>query len=190
MNYAAEIKSRLTAREVFEHYGLTVNRSGFVCCPIHGEKTPSLKLFPGDRGWRCFGCGAGSSVVDFVMMYFGLPFADALKKLNEDFNLGLPIGRKLSHQEQIEAQRQAAERKKRIADREKKRDLLRAAYDSAFTEFVRLDAIKRDKSPTSPGEPFTDEFCDALKRLDGAWYAVCEADANLRDFEKTCYKSA
>jgi DNA primase len=100
MTYSDEIKSRLTAREVFEFYGFNVNRAGFVCCPLHGEKTPSLKVYPGDRGWHCFGCHAGGDVLDFVQLYFGLNLPAACEKLNDDFNLGLPIGKPLSRQEQ------------------------------------------------------------------------------------------
>lgn len=189
MNYAAEIKSRLTAREVLEFYGLTVNRAGFCLCPFHNEKTPSLKVFSGDRGWKCFGCGAGSSVVDFVMQYFGLSFADAVSKLNDDFNLGLPIGRKLSYQEQIEAQRQAAERKKRIEDRERTRKQLRADCDAALMDYILLDIIKQHGAPKNPEEPFTDGFCYAINHIDATWYTFCEAESKLRDFEKTCYKN-
>ena len=107
MDFANEIRSRLDTQEVFEYYGLRPNRSGFVFCFSHNERTPSLKVYKGNGGYYCFGCGAHGSVIDFVMQYFSISFLDAIKKLNEDFSLGLPIGKKLDRREQLEMQRQA-----------------------------------------------------------------------------------
>lgn len=77
-------------RLVAERYGFQPNRAGFICCPFHGEKTPSMKLYDGDKdGFHCFGCGVGGTVIDFVMKLFDLPFQAACKRLNDDFGLGL-----------------------------------------------------------------------------------------------------
>lgn len=90
VDLAAAIKDRLTAPEVFAFYGFQPNRSGFLQCPFHqGDRHGSLKVYEGDRGWHCFGCGRGWSVIDFVMELFGLSFHEACLKLNEDFRLGL-----------------------------------------------------------------------------------------------------
>lgn len=87
---AAEIKQALTAREVFEQYGFRPNQAGFIQCPFHeGDHHGSLKVYDGPRGWHCFGCGAGGSVIDFAMRLFDLNFKDACLRLNEDFHLGL-----------------------------------------------------------------------------------------------------
>lgn len=86
---ADEIKRRVTMHQVLEHYGMEANRAGFMCCPFHQEKTPSLKIYPDARGWHCFGCHAGGSVVDFVMQMDGVPFQEACKRLDSTFALGL-----------------------------------------------------------------------------------------------------
>lgn len=70
-------------------YGLKPNRAGFICCPFHGERTPSLKLYPNNRGWYCFGCQTGGDVIKFVELYFKCSFIEACKRLNADFCLGL-----------------------------------------------------------------------------------------------------
>ena len=136
-NYAEEIKRAVPATELFPFYGFEINRAGFVCCPLHHEKTPSLKVYKGDRGWKCFGGGAGSSVIDFVMQYFNLTFQEAQEKINEDFRLGLPIGEKLSATQQREAERKAAERKRKQIERDMARkrvltDFLNARQGSGF----------------------------------------------------------
>lgn len=87
---ADQIKERLTAREVVEFYGFHPDWRGYIHCPFHSEKTGSLKIYSGDKaGWHCFGCGAGGSVIDFVMRLFHLSFRDACVRLNTDFHLGL-----------------------------------------------------------------------------------------------------
>lgn len=83
-------------------YGFTPNRSGFICCPFHGERTPSLKLY--DNRWYCFGCNQGGTVIDFVMKLFNLSPLNAIRKMNVDFNLALPLDQPPSEAQQKEAQ--------------------------------------------------------------------------------------
>lgn len=86
---AAEIKERLTARQVIEAYGFHPNRAGYIQCPFHaGDRHGSLKIYDGDKtGWHCFGCGAGSTVIDFVMKLFNINFRQACLRLDADFSL-------------------------------------------------------------------------------------------------------
>ena len=109
------------------------------------------------------------------------------EKLIVDFQLGLPIGKPLSHQDQIEAQRKAAERKKQIAERQKRAESLRKAYDDALTEWIRLDTIKRECAPESPETPFSAAFAYALRNIDGAAYRLAEAEVNLYRFRQEIY---
>lgn len=52
---------------------------GKICCPFHGEKSPSLHVYP--DSWHCYGCGAGSSTIDFVMQHNQVEFKEAVKLL-------------------------------------------------------------------------------------------------------------
>lgn len=88
MDYAA-IKAAVTVRDAAIRYGLTVGRDGMALCPFHGEKTPSMKIYPGDRGFYCFGCGAGGDVIEFTAMLFDLSRKQAAVQLDKDFGLGL-----------------------------------------------------------------------------------------------------
>ena len=86
---AGEIKAALTMDQVARHYGFEPNRAGFIRCPFHtGDRTASLKLYPGTGGWCCFGCRRGGSVIDFVMELYGLSFAQAVVRLSADLGLG------------------------------------------------------------------------------------------------------
>ena len=91
---AREIRQALEMREVAEHYGFQVSRSGFMTCLFHtGDHTASLKVYPEAGGFHCFGCGAHGSVIDFVMKLFGLDFRQAVLRINADFHLGLSMER-------------------------------------------------------------------------------------------------
>src|SRR5436309_15153599 len=50
-------------------------------CPFHQEKTPSFMVSPSRQTFHCFGCGAGGSVVRFVMDYEHVDFPSAVRKL-------------------------------------------------------------------------------------------------------------
>lgn len=86
-----DCKAALDMTEVSRFYGFPQNRAGFICCPFHSEKTASMKLYK--NGYHCFGCGASGSVIDFAGQLLGLSALDAVKRLNEDFHLGLQIDR-------------------------------------------------------------------------------------------------
>ncbi|HRF71126.1 MAG TPA: CHC2 zinc finger domain-containing protein, partial [Candidatus Pelethenecus sp.] len=43
------------------------HRRFHIKCPFHGEKSPSLAIYP-DQSWYCFGCGKhGSNAIDFTI---------------------------------------------------------------------------------------------------------------------------
>ena len=185
MNYADEIKRRVTARELFQFYGFEINRGGFCKSPFSSnDKTPSLKVYDGGRGWHDFSSGNGGSVIDFVMLYFGLSFKDSLAKINEDFSLGLPIGEKLDRRKQLEMQRQAFLRKREMNAKKAEQERLENAYWEAFDEWKRLDDNKRNYAPKTPTEPLHPLFVEALKNIDGAEYNLSCAEIARYEYEK------
>lgn len=117
---AAQIRARLTAAQVAEFYGFEVDRGCFTRCPFHsGDNHGSLKLYPGDRGWHCFGCSEGGDVIDFVMRLFKEPFRAAVARMDSDFRLGLTYDTPdpQMRSEALEMRRREAERKERILAR-------------------------------------------------------------------------
>ena len=44
LNVFDEVKNRVPVQDVAELYGFRANRAGFICCPLHGEKTPSFRI--------------------------------------------------------------------------------------------------------------------------------------------------
>ncbi len=181
MNYAVEIKQRLNTKQVFEYYGLKPNRAGFIYCPFHNEKTASMKLYDGDKGYHCFGCGASGDVIKFVQQYFGLGFKDAIQKLNDDFMLGLPLGEKINKQKRLEMSRQAFERKKAIKEQEEKEKAVKDQYFEALGEYRRLEKQKKDYAPKSQNEILHPLFIEALQNLTHASERLTIAEMRLHD---------
>lgn len=48
-------------------------------CPFHAESTPSLYVEPERKIWKCFGCGRGGDVFNFIVQAEGCGFSRALE---------------------------------------------------------------------------------------------------------------
>ena len=178
------IKSQINMIDICKTYGFNIQRGNFICCPFHNEKTPSLKLYDGNRGFYCFGCGEHGSVIDFVMRYFNLDFPKAISKLNDDFRLGLPIWKKIDRRTQLEMNKDAFERKRKIEAEKKRREQIENACWTAFDEWKRLDDNRRNYAPKSPTEPLHPLFVEALKNIAGAEYNLSCAEIARYEYEK------
>ena len=75
----SEVKLRYSMKDILERLGIEINQRGFICCPFHNEKTPSLKIY--EHSYFCFGCGTGGDVIDFVKHYLNLSFPEAIEYL-------------------------------------------------------------------------------------------------------------
>ena len=183
-HFAREIKARVDTKDLFTYYGFKPNRSGFICCPFHGEKTPSLKVYNGDGGFHCFGCGAHGSVIDFVEKYFSLSFTEAMAKINADFGLCLPIGEQLDRRKQMEMAKAAYERKKeqdkKAAHLKGLQDKLFEAHDLFVKSFRALQAFK----PTTDAERLDPVFVKALNDFEYAKYLLTYVTGEIRDYEQ------
>ena len=178
------IKSQINMIDICKTYGFNIQRGNFICCPFHNEKTPSLKLYDGTRGFYCFGCGEHGSVIDFVMRYFNLDFPKAISKLNDDFRLGLPIWKKIDRRTQLEINKSAFERKRKIEAEKKRREQIESDYWEAFDEWKRLDDNKQNYAPKTPEEPLHPLFVEALQKIEYAEYKLECAEIARYEYEK------
>ena len=181
MNYADEIKSRLKMPEVLRYYGFDIKR-GRIPCPIHrgSDRNCGVK----EEYIHCFVCGATVDVVGFEMQYFNLDFMKAISKLNDDFRLGLPIGKKIDRRTQLEMNKAAFERKRKIESEKKRREQIENDYWAAFDEWKRLDDNRRNYAPKTPTEQLHPLFVEALKNIDGAEYNLSCAEIARYEYEK------
>lgn len=58
-------------------------------CPFHKEKTPSFTVSPDKQIYKCFGCGQGGSVIQFISKLENLDFKETLEHLAEKANIDL-----------------------------------------------------------------------------------------------------
>jgi len=63
---------------------VTLERSGSyfkASCPFHKDSNPSLIVYPQSQRFRCYGCGKGGDVIEWVRVLYNLDFLGALDKL-------------------------------------------------------------------------------------------------------------
>jgi DNA primase len=56
-------------------------------CPFHNEKSPSFTVSPAKGIYKCFGCGRGGNVVNFVMEHEQADYVGAMKYLAKKYNI-------------------------------------------------------------------------------------------------------
>ena len=153
-------------------------------CPFHNEKTPSFSVNPQHQFFKCFGCGEGGDLINFVMKYESLSFYEALKSLSERY--GIPMPKRTAFSDEDTKARASIYRIHEIAEAEYRRQL---AGDAGRTARAYLEkrgvapeaadafaigyappgvitrVLQRDFSPTE-----MEESGLLLKREDGSFY--------------------
>lgn len=189
MNLSSEIKKRVSALDVCRQYGVDVNRAGFTRCLWHNEKTASLKIYPGDRGFFCFGCHASGSALDLVMKLFDESVGDACKRLNADFRLGLIQEGNLSTAERIAQNKAAWERKKQSERAEKEYRELIDEFNGAIYHLRAVEMLYDVAAPTDQDEEWSEAFITAAKERERARARADEALEALQEYEKRRFAS-
>ncbi len=126
-----------------EHVKLS-KRSGqyWGVCPFHNEKTSSFTVSPTKGIYKCFGCGKGGNVINFLQEHEKMSFPEAVRYLGKRYNIEIPE-KELTPEE---------------LQREKKRESQQVALRAAALLFARNRfsreakeyLIKRGFSPDDP----------------------------------------
>lgn len=158
---AAEIRRRLPVKDALYRYGLDFNNKGEAKCPFHSEKTASFKI-KDSVYWHCFGCQAHGDIIDFVIKYFGLEWKAALSRINDDFNLQLPINRRQTVAESLQASKRQRELERERAIKAERVE----SYETMLDTYAAFDcAIMRLKP--KPGDTKVDScYLYALTQIE------------------------
>lgn len=86
---AAEIKDIV---EPYVHFRRQTGANHFACCPFHSEGTPSFSVNPSMGIFKCFGCGIGGDVFEFIKQIEAVDFPDAVKLVAERVDMNVEEG--------------------------------------------------------------------------------------------------
>jgi DNA primase len=91
-NIIDDVRSQTDIVDVVGDYVRLKKRgSNFVgLCPFHTEKTPSFNVNPARDIYKCFGCGVGGDVFNFVSETEGLSFPESVRLLADRAGITIP----------------------------------------------------------------------------------------------------
>jgi len=102
-------REEVSAEDAARMYGIRIDHTGKALCPFHDDHRPSMTFRSGR--FRCWSCGATGNAIDLTMKLLGVDALGAVRRLDADFHLGLPLDRPLSA-----AERAQAERREKVED--------------------------------------------------------------------------
>ena len=79
-------------------------RNFFGLCPFHNEKTPSFSVNQDKQIYKCFGCGSGGGVINFVMDVDNIDFITATRKLASMYNIEIADSEKDKYTKDLKSQ--------------------------------------------------------------------------------------
>ncbi len=86
-----ELRARVDPVEVIGRR-LELRRTGSsfsASCPFHPDKTPSFRVYPDSRRFKCFGCGARGDAFEFLQRFEGKDFKTVVRELAAEAGLAL-----------------------------------------------------------------------------------------------------
>jgi len=91
---STQIENILTQADIVDFIGerIELRRSGATYkapCPFHDEKTASFHVSDAKQIFKCFGCGVGGNVFNFLMRFEGLNYPEAIKTVAQ--KLGIEV---------------------------------------------------------------------------------------------------
>jgi len=94
MDFAEQLKSSVDIVKTIGEY-VRLKRTGTTgrymgLCPFHTEKTPSFNVNATMQRFKCFGCGVGGDIFEFVMEIERISFVEALKLVAERNGITMP----------------------------------------------------------------------------------------------------
>ena len=161
-NIAEAIHDTVTMGEIVKVYAPSPPpRHNRIPCPFHNGKDYNLSFMP--HGYKCFVCGATGDAIAFVKDLLGLSTrADAMRRINQDLGLRLPLDGEVD----ARFSETAINRRKEAQERERIRQEWWAQYHALMDEWIECDKVKRT------AEPMSDEWCNAVKRLEYIGYLL------------------
>ena len=150
---AEEIRATVTMDDVLDVYAPSTPRRNHRCpCPMHCGTDYNFSYT--DKGYKCFVCGESGDVIAFVKESLRLPTrADAMRRINEDLRLNIPVGGVISDTKVSEM----ALRRQAARNREEQRQEWLDRYHGLLDRWIDRDKVARTADPNS------DEYAAAIR---------------------------
>ena len=169
-NIKSQINSSVSMEDICHLLNMDITSKGFAKCPFHGDSRPSMKIYPGTRGYYCFACGAGGDVIGFVKDYLRVSTTDAMKYICDNF--GIPFEGELNAK-----MRENAERRRRGAEEKlKRKQQLLDEYHYWLDLFIKCDQIINDYAAHDNKVELPVDYIQAQKNIEYFKYRMEMAD--------------
>jgi DNA primase len=144
--FADDVKNQADiVRVVSEYVSLKKRGANYVaCCPFHSEKTPSFSVHQGKGLYKCFGCGAGGGVFDFVMRIEGCGFQEAVRFVAERNGIPIPVVNETEDLKHAEQNRDVVLRLNELAAAFFEHHLLEESSGKRAREYVESRGISEE----------------------------------------------
>ena len=128
-------------------------------CPFHDDHRPSLHVSPAKQIFKCFACGAGGGVFQFLVLYEKLSFPEVVRTLAE--RAGIPVPQDAASRQAEEGPTKAELAKLLTFAARYFRSQLHGEAGAAALEYARKRALT-DESIQRFGLGYAPEAWDAL----------------------------
>lgn len=162
IDYAAIIKQAVPMQDAVARYTgqqIVLNR---IRCPIHHGADRNMRIY--NRSYYCWVCHASGDVIQFVQSVLGVSFRDAMMRLNEDFNIGLPLGTDSANRTDLsDLNRKVARREfeERMTQIDKELVGLRLANLSGLLYLI--ERMCDELAPAPWDDEWREDWCEAMK---------------------------
>lgn len=147
-------------RQVAEHFGYPVNRSGFILSPFRKEKTASCKLYR--NSYYDFSAAVGGDLIKFTASILNINNWEACQYLIQAFSLPISLSDGIDRREEIERRQRERQRQ------EGRQQAFRAALLGEIDSLKRWADIYRAALEKQLYEPFCEMWGYCINELQKA----------------------
>lgn len=148
-----EIKQSYSMRQILERYGLVPNRAGFISCPFHKDKTPSMKIYK--DSFHCFGCGESGDIFSFIEKMDNLAFNEVYRLLGGTYD----SNKKARVRSKASTLKRIKDSKKKINNRLRKKEIKLYQEKNVAMHIAALTSLMETEGS------FSDFWCFCYNKL-------------------------
>jgi DNA primase len=146
--FADDVRNQTDIVRVVSDY-VTLKKRGanyLARCPFHSEKTPSFTVHAGKGIYKCFGCGAGGNVFDFIMRIDGCSFPEAVRIVAEKGGIPVPAEKQADDYRKLAEEREVVLRLNDLAAQFFEQQLIDPQEGNRARDYIEARGITAETS--------------------------------------------